>query len=274
MYRHSERRFECGPVWWRDTPSSLLFDLLVNKVAIIGGTGLTQLDGLEVLRREVVSTPYGEPSAPIIHGALSGREVAFIARHGYSHTIPPHRVNYRANIWALKQIGIDHVIAVAAVGGIDPAFSPGRIAFPDQLVDYTWSRAHTFFEEDLSKVVHVDFTEPYCESLRQTLIKAARAARLDAIEHGTYAATQGPRLETAAEVDRLERDGCHMVGMTGMPEVVLARELELRYATCAVVVNPAAGRGDGPITEEVIAGHLGAGISKVRALLARVMESA
>lgn len=243
------------------------------KVAIIGGTGLTRLEGLEVLRREVVSTPYGEPSAPIVHGVLSGREVAFIARHGYSHTIPPHRVNYRANVWALKQIGIDHVIAVAAVGGIDAAFSPGRIAFPDQLVDYTWSRAHTFFEEDLSRVVHVDFTEPYCESLRRILIDAARSVDLDAIEYGTYGATQGPRLETAAEIDRLERDGCHMVGMTGMPEVVLAREMELCYATCAVVVNPAAGRGDGPITDEVIEANLGAGMSRVRALLVRVMET-
>jgi 5'-methylthioinosine phosphorylase len=242
-------------------------------LAIIGGTGLTSLKGLEISRREVMHTPYGEPSGPLTHGILAGREVVFLARHGYSHTIPPHQVNYRANIWALRHAGIHGVVAVAAVGGITPEMYPRRIAFPTQIIDYTWSRAHTFFDQDLTQVTHVDFTEPYDAALRQRLIAAARAIGVDAVDHGTYAATQGPRLETAAEIDRLERDGCDMVGMTGMPEAVLARELELPYATCAVVANWAAGRGEGEITMDEVRENLDSAMANVRHLLEATIES-
>lgn len=240
---------------------------MAAELAIIGGTGLTSLKTLEITRREVVHTPYGEPSGPLTRGVLGGKEVIFLARHGYGHTIPPHKVNYRANLWALKQIGVKKVVAVAAVGGIRMDMAPGSIAIPDQIIDYTWSRGHTYFENDLTHVTHIDFTEPYCEELRAVLLKACHNAGLSAIEDGTYGATQGPRLETAAEINRLELDGCHMVGMTGMPEAALAREAELCYAACAVVANWAAGRGDGGISMEEIELHLKAGMEKVRTLL-------
>ena len=240
-------------------------------LAIIGGTGLTSLEILKITRREMVSTPFGEPSGPVIHGELCGREVLFLARHGYRHTIPPHKVNYRANLWALQSIGVQRIIAVAAVGGIRADMIPGTLAFPDQIVDYTWSREHTFFEENLSHVTHIDFTYPYDPLLREHLIQAAREAGLDVREQGTYGATQGPRLETAAEIRRMEHDGCHMVGMTGMPEAALAREIGVDYATCAVVANWAAGKTEGPITMEEIHGHLTNGMAKVKVLLERLI---
>ncbi len=244
----------------------------MTETAIIGGTGLTSLNGLEIVRREVVNTPYGEPSGPLIHGELQGHRVVFLPRHGSGHTIPPHKINYRANIWALKSIGVDKVIAINAVGGIAPEFTPGRLAFPDQIIDYTWSRINTYFEEGLTDVVHIDFTHPYCEELRAMLVWAAGEAGLDTVNSGIYAATQGPRLETAAEIDRLERDGCHMVGMTGMPEAALAREQELCYAACAVVANWAAGRGDGEsISMALIKQHLREGMQQVCRLLGEVV---
>lgn len=215
------------------------------SVAIIGGTGLTSLPGLEIKRREVVHTPFGNPSGPITHGEYNGKEIAFLARHGYGHTIPPHRINYRANIWALKHLGIERIIAVAAVGGLTERMAPKVIAFPDQIIDYTWSRAHTFFEDDLTHVTHIDFTYPYDAALRATLIEAAKRSGIEYVDGGTYGATQGPRLETAAEIRRMRQDGCELVGMTGMPEAVLARELEMAYATCAVVANWGAGMHGG-----------------------------
>jgi len=239
----------------------------LSKIAVIGGTGLTSLNGLNITLREVVQTPYGEPSGPLTHGEFHGHEIAFFARHGYGHNIPPHKVNYRANIWAMKHIGIEAVIAVGAVGGILPETTPGRIIIPNQIIDYTHGRGHTFFEDDLHKVTHIDFTDPYCGDLRNTLISAAQQAGIDFLDHGTYGATQGPRLETAAEIERLDRDGCTLVGMTGMPETALARELGLCYATCAVVANFAAGRGEGEITMNQIEANLCSGMDKVRLLL-------
>lgn len=242
----------------------------MKSLAIIGGTGLTSLSGLELVRREMVHTPWGEPSGPVTHGKLNGRPVVFLARHGYHHTIPPHEVNYRANIWALKEVGVTDIIAVAAVGGIDAGMPSGSLVIPDQIIDYTWGRGHTFFEGPLERVVHVDFTEPYSQEMRQVLLDAARAAQVPCAASGTYGVTQGPRLESAAEIDRLERDGCHLVGMTGMPEAALARELELAYAHCAVVVNPAAGRGEGEITMEQIKVQLDVGMEQVKRLLNQV----
>jgi 5'-deoxy-5'-methylthioadenosine phosphorylase len=241
------------------------------KLAIIGGTGLTSLKGLEIIRREVMHTPYGEPSAPMTFGEMAGNEVLFLPRHGPGHTIPPHKINYRANLWALKEAGVEQVIAVNAVGGIRADMTPGRLVVPDQIIDYTWSRINTYFEEGLSQVTHIDFTEPYCEALRQMLMSCAAEVGLNSLGEGTYAATQGPRLETAAEIDRLERDGCDLVGMTGMPEAALARELELCYGCIAVVANMAAGRGDEAITMEMIERHLSTGMADVRALLEHIV---
>ncbi len=239
----------------------------MTKLAIIGGSGFTRMESLEITRREVVSTPYGEPSSPLIHGIFNGIEIVFLPRHGAGHTIPPHKVNYRANIWALKHIDVDYVVGMATVGGIGDDMAPGAIAIPDQIIDYTWGRGHTFFELDLSQVTHIDFTEPYCEELRAALVKAAQAASLDVINNGTYGATQGPRLESAMEIRRLENDGCDIVGMTGMPEAALARELGLCYAHCAVVANKAAGKGDGPITMDEIEANMKHGMKKVYSLL-------
>jgi len=244
-----------------------------NSYAIIGGTGLTRLRGLEITRREVLETPYGEPSAPLAIGSLHGREVVFLARHGDRHTIPPHRVNYRANLWALKHLGISRVISVCAVGGITRDTGPGVIMIPDQIIDYTWSRAHTLFEEDLDAVTHIDFTEPYCVELRQVLLAAAGRAGITVLANGTYGATQGPRLETAAEINRMERDGCGVVGMTGMPEASLARELGLCYAACAVSANAAAGRAAGPITMTDIEATLHDGMQRVRRILEQVINA-
>lgn len=235
--------------------------------AIIGGTGLATLKDLEVTRQEVVDTPFGEPSCPLMYGQFYGKEVVFLPRHGSGHIIPPHKINYRANLWALKKTGATRVIAVAAVGGISAKLVASELAIPDQIIDYTWGRAHTFFEEDLKQVTHIDFTYPYCVELRRLFLKAAAAAGLYIINGGTYGAIQGPRLETAAEIDRLERDGCHMVGMTGMPEAGLARELELSYAAIAVIVNPAAGRGEGLIEMASIEQNLKIGMGKVIRLL-------
>src|SRR5437667_7167321 len=211
-------------------------------LAIIGGTGLTQLANLDVSGGQVVRTPYGEPSGPLTFGAIRGVPVVFLARHGCGHTIPPHQVNYRANLWALKEQGVGDIISVVSVGGIRADLGPGKIVVPHQMIDYTCGRMNTFFENEAA-VKHIDFTEPYTGELRRRLLTAAKACGEAAVDGAVYAATQGPRLETAAEIDRLERDGADIVGMTGMPEAALAREIELGYAAIAVVVNHAAGRG-------------------------------
>ena len=214
-------------------------------LAIIGGSGLTQLSNLDISRREVVRTPYGEPSGAITFGRIGGQEVAFLARHGYGHTIPPHMVNYRANIWALtRAAGATGIVSVASVGGIRSDLGPGVVVIPDQIIDYTWGRHVTYYEGGEAPVVHIDFTEPYHGTLRARLLAAAAKAGEAVVDGAVYAATQGPRLESAAEVNRLERDGAAVVGMTGMPEACLARELEVPYAAVCVVANWAAGRGD------------------------------
>ncbi|GAA5170959.1 S-methyl-5'-thioinosine phosphorylase [Viridibacterium curvum] len=210
--------------------------------AIIGGSGLSKLSSLDEERREVVRTPYGEPSGPLLFGQVGGKQVVFLARHGYGHSIPPHAVNYRANIWALKQAGAEGIVSVASVGGIRADLGPGMLAVPSQVLDYTWGRKATYFDGSDSKVVHIDFTEPYDAALRTRILRAAQAAGQPVLDGGVYATTQGPRLESAAEINRLERDGADMVGMTGMPEAALARELDIPYAAIAVVANHAAGR--------------------------------
>lgn len=242
----------------------------MTAIAIIGGTGLTRLESLEISRREVVSTPYGEPSAPLAHGRLAGHEAVFFSRHGQGHRIPPHRINYRANLWALKSVGIEAVVAITTVGGIREDLIPGMLVVPDQIVDYTYGRDQSYFNDE--QVVHVDFTEPYNAGMRRRLLEAGESAGIAVADSGVYAATQGPRLETAAEINRLEADGCDMVGMTGMPEAVLARELDLHYAACAVVLNRAAGRGDGDI-HGTIRTSMARGIERVHAILQALLAA-
>lgn len=242
------------------------------QTAIIGGTGLTSLKGLNIIHKEVVHTPFGEPSAPLIHGELCGQEVVFLARHGAGHTIPPHEINYRANIHALKQCGVKQIIGVAAVGGIHNDAGPGVVVIPDQIIDYTWGRISTFFEEGLKEVTHIDFSYPYSPSMRQLLMDGCRKAKVKAADCGVYGATQGPRLETAAEIRRMEQDGCTIVGMTGMPEAALARELDMDYACCAVVANWAAGKGDGQVISMTeIEQNLVTGMEQVRKVLTQLL---
>ncbi|MDA8389536.1 MAG: S-methyl-5'-thioinosine phosphorylase [Gammaproteobacteria bacterium] len=237
------------------------------KLAIIGGSGLTHLRNLTVRERRVLRTPYGEPSAPMVHGTVGRGDVIFLPRHGQGHTIPPHRVNYQANLWALKESGATHVIAVNAVGAINGALVPGSLVLPDQIIDYTYGREHTFFGNNPEGVTHIDFTHPYCEPLRQVLRQGATEAGIDLAIGATYAATQGPRFETIAEIRRFERDGADIVGMTGMPEAGLARELGLCYASIAVVANPAAGKAAGEIDLRAIERFLESGMTQVRVLL-------
>ena len=212
--------------------------------AIVGGSGLAKLTELQSPRRQVMRTPYGEPSGALTFGQFSGAEVVFLARHGYGHTLAPHEINYRANIWALKELKVEGVLAVATVGGIRSDLLPGVLVVPHQIIDYTYSRKSTFFEGSDMPVIHADFTQPYSRPLRERLITAAAACGETVVDGATYACTQGPRLETAAEIERIAREGGDVVGMTGMPEAVLAREAGLQYAALALVINHAAGRGD------------------------------
>lgn len=213
-------------------------------LAVIGGSGLTDLAELSDTTRRVVRTPFGEPSCALTLGTLGNQPAVFLARHGHGHTLAPHRINYRANIWALKEIGAEQIVAVATVGGIRADCSPGQLVVADQLIDYTEGRPGTFFDSPDSPVTHIDFTQPYDEAVRSRILAAGKAAAEDLIDGATYGCTQGPRLETAAEIGRMERDGCDLVGMTGMPEAALAREIGLPYAVLNVVANYAAGLGD------------------------------
>lgn len=238
-------------------------------LGIIGGTGLTQLPGLTINHRQVIRTPYGEPSGPLTFGCLDGHPVIFIARHGHGHTIPPHLVNYRANIWALAEQQVTHVVSVATVGGIHADLAPGALCVPDQIIDYTHGRETTFTQYNGKPVSHFDFTWPYCQDMRERCMAALREAGEPFMDGGVYAAVQGPRLETKAEIDRLAVDGADMVGMTGMPEAYLAREIGLCYAAIAVSVNWAAGRGDSAagISAEMIETTLRDVMTRVRGVL-------
>lgn len=242
--------------------------------AVIGGSGLSQLPGFEITHRRVQRTPYGEPSGAITIGQLAGREIVFLARHGYGHTIAPHQINYRANIWALAQMELDGIVAVASVGGINPDMLPGQLVIPDQIMDYTYGRAHTFFEGESEAVQHIDFTWPYDKGLRTALSHAADAIGEEVTMGACYACTQGPRLETAAEVKRLARDGADLVGMTGMPEAALARELQIPYAHLALVVNAAAGVGDSAveISHADIAKTVQQGMGRVMAVVKSLVQ--
>ncbi|MDE1899570.1 MAG: S-methyl-5'-thioinosine phosphorylase [Xanthomonadaceae bacterium] len=245
-------------------------------LALIGGTGLYALPDLEVIERRVLDTPWGAPSAPLVLGRFHGHALAFLARHGEQHQLAPHRVNYRANLWALHALGARRVLAVNAVGGIRADLAPRALALPDQLIDYTWGRAGSYSDADGAAVTHIDFGEPYGANLRRDVRQAARRAGVALIDGGCYGATQGPRLETIAEIARLRRDGCDLVGMTGMPEAALARELELDYACLAVVANWAAGCDPEPhaITMDEVQANVAAAGAGIPALLAALLAMA
>ncbi len=216
-------------------------------LAIIGGTGLSRIDCFEPVGEEIVETPYSKHGVTVGIFQIESARLALLPRHGKDQVIPPHKINYRANIWALMHLGVSQIVSINAVGGIHKNLAPGSFAVPDQLIDYTTGRESTFYEENLKEVIHTDFTSPYSEELRQLILSSANAIKKD--EHaqrfvmntGVYGCTQGPRLETAAEINRLKQDDCDMVGMTGMPEAALARELGISYAALALSVNWAAG---------------------------------
>lgn len=237
--------------------------------AVIGGSGVVGSTLMNIERRQIARTPYGEPSGPLNFATIGGRPAVFISRHGPGHIYPPHRVNYRANLWALREAGASAVIALAAVGGIGGDSGPGTIVIPDQIIDYTYGREHTFFDGNDKQVVHIDFTLPYDSALRSALISAAQAAGEPVVGKGVYAATQGPRLETAAEINRLAGDGGTLVGMTGMPEAALARELGLAYAHVCVVSNWAAGRGNSveQISHEAIEATMRGSLERVATII-------
>lgn len=250
-------------------------------LAIIGGTGLYRLAALADATSVAAATPYGMPSGPVRIGSFGAHRIAFLARHGEEHALPPHCVNYRANLWLLKELGAQRVLAVNAVGGITERYGPRAVGVPDQLIDYTWGRVGTFcegpvWEEQGTGVVHVDMTDPYAASLRHALLDAARDAQVAVVDGGCYGATQGPRLETKAEIVRMRRDGCDLVGMTGMPEAALARELKLDYASLALVANWAAGCGGADAQAEItmaeVLGNLDHATAQLPALIAALLD--
>lgn len=239
----------------------------MKKIAIIGGTGLSTLPNVEIQETSAIHTPYGDPSDLLTIAKFAEKEVMFLPRHGNSHTIPPHKINYRANIHALKQHAVEEIIAVNAVGGITAEMYPGRIVIPNQIIDYTYAREHTFYADNTTQMQHIDFTHPYSQALSKKLMMLDSIKAMEVFLGGVYAATQGPRLETAAEISKHEKDGCDIVGMTGMPEAALARELDIQYIALCLVVNWAAGKTDKEITIAMIEQHLTAGMHKIQLIL-------
>ncbi|ASJ00174.1 S-methyl-5'-thioadenosine phosphorylase [Thermococcus gorgonarius] len=214
------------------------------RIAIIGGSGVYDPSLLSNIREQVVETPYGRVKLKI--GEYEGEEIAFLPRHGEKHSVPPHKINYHANIWALYELGVERILATSAVGSLNLDMKPGDFVILDQLMDFTKTRHYTFYDgedspHDRKFVAHIDFTEPYCPELRKALMSAAKELGLNYHPTGTYACMEGPRFETRAEIRALKILGADVVGMTQCPEAVLARELEMCYASVAVVTNYAAG---------------------------------
>lgn len=226
----------------------------MSKIGVIGGSGLYEIKGFVLKSRKNISTPYGKPSGQYLTGKISNTEIVFLPRHGKNHDIPPHMINYRANIWGFKKAGVDTILSISAVGGIKKGLKPGDIVILDQVLDMTKERKSTYYEGKTG-VIHIDFTEPYCPELRRILLKAGKQVNVTLKKGGTYVAVEGPRLETAAEIKSFRILGGDVVGMTGMPEASLARELEICYSGISVVANFAAG------------------ISKKKLTVAEVMEA-
>jgi len=243
------------------------------ELAVVGGTGLYHFAGLEEIERHQVDTPYGKPSADVVVGSLAGKRVAFLARHGEGHSVAPHRINYQANVWALHRVGARRIVGVNAVGGIRQDMGPRVLVVPDQIIDYTSGRLTSFCDAEGAEVKHIDFSEPYSAMLRSAVLAAARTAGVPVVDGGCYGATQGPRLETRAEIARMRHDGCDLVGMTGMPEAALARELECDYACLALVANWAAGCGDeAEISLPEIFANLAAATAEVPKIIEAVLR--
>ncbi|TDG14014.1 S-methyl-5'-thioinosine phosphorylase [Seongchinamella unica] len=240
----------------------------MKVLGVIGGTGIDQLDGLQIVDNHAIETPYGDPSRLIQEGRLGDTRLFFLQRHGSPRAIPPHLINYRANLWALRSQGVTDIVAVNAVGGITDAMRPGKLVIPDQLIDYTWGREHTIDSGENDTLMHIDFTEPYDRELRQRLLDIASGQAIAHAAAGVLGVKQGPRLETAAEIRRMANDGCDLVGMTGMPEASLAREMGLAYASVCMVVNAAAGLDDAPLTLDAMRATLQREAAVVRQLLA------
>lgn len=251
----------------------------LKKIAVIGGTGLSFLnpDGeqtqLKIVEGLAVKNALGEPSAPLQLGSWQDKELVFLARHGNPPVLPPHCINYRANLLALQAQQVDAIIAVNAVGGITPQAATGALVIPDQIVDYTWGREHTFFDGRYQALKFIDFSQPYDTFLRETIIATAAKIGQPIVPQAVYGATQGPRLESIAEIQRLQRDGCDIVGMTGMPEAALAKELEIPYVSIALVVNPAAGKSPDLITMDEINAVAEVGMQQVQALIAATFKA-
>ena len=243
------------------------------KTAIIGGSGLNKFPEINMIDEIFPDTPWGKPSAPIEIGILNKTKIIFLPRHGEDNRIAPHKINYKANIWALHEINVRNIISVSVVGGITKSMSPNNIIIPDQIIDYTYNRDHTFSDGDPMDVEHIDFSNPYSEILRKKLIDSARVKKLKIHPKGTYGITQGPRLETAAEILRLENDGCNIVGMTGMPEAGLAKEIGIDYACYSLVTNWAAGKSDENITMEMIEKNLEDGLKNIKRLIFEVIKN-
>ena len=237
------------------------------KIAIISGGDFDKITGVSLVGEIFQDTPWGETSSPIKILKIKNIEIFFLSRHGAPQRIPPHKINYRANIWALNKIDVKKIISINTVGGITKLMSPNEIIVPNQIIDYTFGRQSTYHEDNLTNVKHIDFTNPYTESLRKELINSAKNVKLNIHTKGTYGVTQGPRLETAAEISKLENDGCNIVGMTGLPEASLAREIDIDYASCCLVVNWAAGKSVEPINTKIMKENLARGIKDIMLLL-------
>jgi 5'-methylthioinosine phosphorylase len=244
--------------------------------AVIGGSGLYALDeNFRVKSSKKIKTPYGDISSDLIVGEFNGCRTVFLPRHGPSHHIPPHKINYRANLWALHAMEVSHIIAVNAVGGID--HGPRSLVLPDQIIDYTSGRCHTFSDGaelngEKPEVNHIDFSFPYSQPLREKIIRASQAHGVDLITSGTYGCTNGPRLETSAEIRKMQNDGCTIIGMTGMPEAALARELEIEYASITLVVNWCAGIESSILDMDQIMQELKQGMTSVIQLIRATLE--
>ncbi len=243
-------------------------------LALIGGSGLSRLDGFNPVKKNKINTVFGETSACLSIGKFAKQDIVFLPRHGNPHVVPPHKINYRANIWALKDLGVERIIAVTAVGGITSLSSPGTTIIPHQIIDYTYGRENTFFDGTVNSLEHIDFTQPYNSNLRTRLIEAAHKEKIKIIDGGVYAATQGPRLETSAEILRLENDGADIVGMTGMPEASLAKEAGLAYAKISIVANWAAGKADSEqkITVSDINSVIQGSIAKIKKIISSYLN--
>lgn len=239
----------------------------MKLLAVIGGTGIEQLEGLDIVDKHAVDTPFGDPSRAVQEGSLGSTRLFFLQRHGSPRAIPPHLINYRANLWALRSLGATDVVAINAVGGITPSMRPGSLVIPDQVIDYTWGREHTVDMGEGGVLQHIDFSDPYDQDLRERLLAAAGRENVTHVAGGVHGVTQGPRLESAAEIQRMARDGCDLVGMTGMPEASIARELGLAYASVCMVVNAAAGLDDKPLTLEMMQATLRQEAAVVRKLI-------